>query len=51
MSALQKVKAVKDLSNNKSAAAAANMPMLPGLGAKGSSFTPSIKDKFKKRKR
>ncbi len=51
MSALQKVKAVKDLSNNKQAAATANLPMLPGMGAKGSSYMPSIKDRFKKRKK
>ena len=49
LSALQKVSAVKELSNNKSGA---NMPAIPGFGpSKKSSFTPSLKDRFKKRKK
>lgn len=49
MSAAQKVKAVKELG----ASGPTMMPGLsglPGLRSKGSSFTPSVKSKFKKRK-
>ena len=46
MSAAQKVKAVKDLGS----VGPGLMPGLPGLRSKGSSFTPSVKNRFKKRK-
>lgn len=45
LSTREKVAAVKDLSD-----AGGMPPGLPGFGRKGSSYTPSVKSKFKKRK-
>lgn len=54
MSAMERVKAVKDMGDSKGGLAGM-MPGLSGLpglgmGKKGSSFTPSLKSRFKKRK-
>jgi signal recognition particle subunit SRP54 len=49
MSAAQKMKAVKDLGSG-GAGMLPGLAGMPGLRSKGSSFTPSIKSRFKKRK-
>lgn len=55
MSAMQRVKAVKELGDSKDGLAGmmpglGGLPGLGGFGKKGSSFTPSVKSRFKKRK-
>lgn len=49
LSTKDRMKAVKDMGASRGAAGMGAGPM-PGFGSKGSSFTPSIKAKFKKRK-
>lgn len=47
MNSADKMAAVQAMQNNNPAALAS----IPGLRGKGSSFTPSIKDRFKKRRK
>ncbi|MBL8762737.1 MAG: signal recognition particle protein [Phycisphaerae bacterium] len=51
MSAAQKVKAVKELGSAGIGGMVPGMQGMPGFATRGSSYSPSIKDKFKKRKR
>lgn len=51
MSALQKVKAVKDLGSSGVGGLVPGMTGMPGFRSRGSTQAPSVKDRFKKRKR
>ncbi len=53
MSATEKVKAVKELSGQQGGlnSVLPGLQGMPGLRSKGSSYTPSIKDRFKKRRK
>lgn len=50
-SASDRVKAVKEMGGKGMAGMIPGLEGLPSFGAKGSSFAPSIKDRFKKRKK
>jgi hypothetical protein len=53
MSAMQKMKAVKELQSAGGGEGGSMIPGMSGLGfkTKGSTHTTSVKDRFKKRKR
>ncbi|MGD9689627.1 MAG: signal recognition particle protein [Phycisphaerales bacterium] len=51
MSAAQKVAAVKNMGGAGAGSMIPGLSGLPGLNSRGSSFSPSVKDRFKKRKR
>ncbi len=51
MSASAKVKAVKELGSSGVGGLVPGVAGLPGFRSKGSSYSPSVKDRFKKRKR
>jgi signal recognition particle subunit SRP54 len=51
LSAAGKVKAVKELGSQGMGPMAPGLSGMPGLGARGSTHTVSVKDRFKKRKR
>ena len=51
MSASAKIKAARELGSGGMAGVVPGMSGLPGFRSKGTSYTPSVKDRFKKRKR
>ncbi len=50
LSAMDRVKAVKDLGAGGAGKLLPGLKGMPGFAAKGTSFTPSVKSKFKKRR-